>query len=103
MNIPEDNGSPLAGGKLRKGKLHYLGRYKEDGKLWFGSVEASGVLAQLGLQTFTATCVDLDTGLSVERKQCSDAGIDFSDISSVAIGTEKDVTFSAGFPASPPF
>jgi len=66
-------------------------------------VEASGFFAQLGLQAFTATCVDLDTGQSVERKQCTDAGIEFSDISYVAIGTEKDVALSVGFPASPPF
>jgi hypothetical protein len=109
----EQNGAPAAAIKtinctnimpsLPDTTLRYLGRYREDGDLWFGSVEASGFFSQLGLKTFAPTCVDLTTGLQVEQKECSAAGVSFSDLSSVHVGTEQDVSFSAGFPASPTF
>lgn len=83
--------------------LQYLGRYREDGKLWYGTVQALGIFAQLGLKAFGLTCVDLTSGATVDPKQCNAAGVAFNNLAVVKAGTDADLTLPAGFPASPTF
>jgi hypothetical protein len=88
---------------LAGASLQYLGRYRQDGTLWFGSVKITGYFTQLGLKAFGATCVDLTSGQTVASTKCTAAGVDFSNISAVAAGTDLDVTLPAGFPVAPTF
>lgn len=84
-------------------RLQYLARYQQHKPLWYGTVVASGVFAQLGLAAFGYTCVDLTSGKTVDQAQCATQGVTFAGVAHVAAGADKDVAFPAGFAAAPTF
>lgn len=83
--------------------LKYVGRYRDDGSLWFGAVNVTGVFTQLGLLAFGFSCVDLTSGQTVDKTQCESQGVAFTNIAHLPAGTDKELSLPAGFPGSPTF